>query len=132
MTCHVENFPGNLSDLYWTFNNERIVAATVIDNYSFHNVSQRPNEHRRRLLRDLKYKRHYFADNNNKEKSHVSILNSRSLNMTRLRISKIQSVHKGLYACRYGKEVTEYHLSFDSEGKFSYKIMFKFCISITN
>lgn len=105
LTCHVHRLPKNSTQLYWTLNGKRVVAATVIDNYAFNNTFRR---RRHRMVHQKHQKR--------SSDSHTTILNNYSLNVTRLRISAADQSNTGVYRCHYDKIETEYLLDFDRDG----------------
>jgi len=90
LTCRVENKPVNSSHLFWTFNSDKIVAGTTVDNYGF------------QMNRSLRRR-------NNLNKG-FTVMNNDRLNITRLRITDLNESHKGVYRCHYDKIETEFHL----------------------
>lgn len=110
--------PVNSTKLYWTLNGHEITAGTVIDNFSFSNVSQS-----RQFLKFLHHSRQFNNRHNKRHRKrsylsqgHYTILNNSKLNMTRLTINELSEAHKGVYRCQYDKIETEFHLDYLTNG----------------
>jgi len=102
LTCHVKHLPARF-DIYWTFNDKRIVNAQFI-NKTLTNTnstsSSPPSKHRQQPSSQL---------------SSIIIQNDKINNMTisKLRITSLnEQTHKGVYRCKYDKLEAKYTLDF--------------------